>query len=103
LPIKISAIDLTKPNKTPAEASSFTGANNMPKSKIIVGPTPQANWEIPILRPRFLTSEFSEMYVQDAGTPTPTEIPVIKNPVNNIGKFTVNIIMATPNIYTNIL
>jgi hypothetical protein len=45
-----------------------------------------------------LTSELSEIYVQEAGTPIPTEIPVMRNPARSIGKFTESITTRTPSI-----
>ena len=70
----------------------------MPKSRITIGPKPHDICEMQILRPLLCTSELSEIYVHDAGTPIPTEMPVTRKPQSSIGKFTEHIISRTPSI-----
>jgi hypothetical protein len=68
----------------------------MPKSRIHMGPKPHDICEIQMLRPRLLTSDDSEMYVHDAGTPTPTDIPVTRKPASSMGKLKENMTSRTP-------
>ena len=65
---------------------------------MMVGPMPHAICEMPMLRPRLFTSELSEMYVHDAGTPTPTEMPVTRNPASSVGKLVDNRMSSTPSM-----
>ena len=66
-----------------------------------MGPMPHDIWEIQMLRPRLPTSELSEIYVHEAGTPTPTEMPVMRKPHSNMGKFVESMTTSTPSMYTS--
>jgi hypothetical protein len=77
-----------------------SGAKITPNVKISAGPIDQANCEIPMFLARSVSSDVSEIYVQLAGTPAPTAIPVTINPANNIGKLTENVTISAPSKYT---
>ena len=65
---------------------------------MIIGPTPHDIWEMQMLRPRLSISELSEMYVHEAGTPMPTEMPVTRKPASSMGKLTEHRMSNTPTI-----
>ncbi len=68
----------------------------MPSRRIIIGPMPHDICEMQMLRPRLCISELSEMYVHEAGTPMPTDMPVSRKPRASMAKLTEHMTSSTP-------